>query len=131
MYVDKKLSGVKAVQTLSRLNRTTSGKEDTFVLGFVNERETILDSFQPYYEITTVEETTDPNHLYDLKNEIEKSQIIWQADIDRFVDVYFANTKAFNVKDQAKLNAYIDPAVERFKGLPDEVKDDLKNAIQS
>ena len=131
MYVDKKLSGVKAVQTLSRLNRTSSGKEDTFVLDFVNDRETILDSFQPYYEVTTVEETTDPNHLYDLKNEIEKTQVIWQADIDHFVDIYFANTKTFNVKDQAKLNAYIDPAVERFKGLPEEAQDDLKNAMQA
>lgn len=131
MYVDKKLSGVKAVQTLSRLNRTASGKEDTFVLDFVNDRETILESFQPYYEVTTVKETTDPNHLYDLKSEIEKSQIIWQNDIDHFVEIYFANTKAFNVKDQAKLNAYIDPAVERFKGLPDEAQDDLKNAVQA
>lgn len=131
MYVDKKLSGVKAVQTLSRLNRTTSGKEDTFVLDFVNERDTILDSFQPYYEVTTVDETNDPNHLYDLKNEIESSQIIWQGDIDKFVKVYFSNTRAFNVKDQAKLNAFIDPAMERFKGLPEEVKDDLKNTIQT
>lgn len=103
MYVDKKLSGVKAVQTLSRLNRTASGKEDTFVLDFVNNRETILASFQPYYEVTTVEETTDPNHLYDLKTEIEKSQIIWQTDIDKFNEVYFSNAKAFNVKGQAKL----------------------------
>lgn len=131
MYVDKKLSGVKAVQTLSRLNRTASGKEDTFVLDFVNDRETILESFQPYYEVTTVQETTDPNHLYDLKSEIEKTQVIWQNDIDHFTALYFANTKAFNVKDQAKLNAYIDPAVERFKGLPEEAQDDLKNAMQS
>ena len=131
MYVDKKLSGVKAVQTLSRLNRTASGKEDTFVLDFVNERETILESFQPYYEVTTVQETTDPNHLYDLKSEIEKTQIIWQTDVDHFTSLYFANTKAFNVKDQAKLNAYIDPAVERFKGLPEEAQDDIKNAMQA
>src|SRR5690606_25695723 len=59
MYVDKKLSGVKAVQTLSRLNRTCAGKEDTFVLDFANDRETIFASFQPYYEITTVTEETD------------------------------------------------------------------------
>jgi len=54
LYVDKPLSGVKAVQTLSRLNRTVPGKEDTFVLDFVNDRETILESFQPYYEVRTV-----------------------------------------------------------------------------
>jgi len=131
MYVDKKLSGVKAVQTLSRLNRTMSGKEDTFVLDFVNDRAVILDSFQPYYEVTTVEETTDPNHLYDLKSEIEKTQIIWQAEVDQFVAIYYANTKAFKVKDQAKLNACIDPAIERFKGLPEEAQDDLKNSIKT
>ena len=131
MYVDKKLSGVKAVQTLSRLNRTTSGKEDTFVLDFANDRETILKSFQPYYEVTTIDETTDPNHLYDLKGEIEKVQVIWQNDVDKFVEVYFANTKVFNVKDQRKLNAYVDPAVERFKGLPEEAQDDFKNAVKA
>ena len=131
MYVDKKLSGVKAVQTLSRLNRTTSGKEDTFVLDFANDRETILKSFQPYYEVTTIDETTDPNHLYDLKGEIEKVQVIWQNDVDKFVEIYFANTKVFNVKDQRKLNAYVDPAVERFKGLPEEAQDDFKNAVKA
>lgn len=131
MYVDKKLSGVKAVQTLSRLNRTTSGKEDTFVLDFVNEREAILQSFQPFYEVTTIEETTDPNHLYDLKSEIEKTQVIWETEVDKFVEVFFASVKVLNVKEQRKLNAYIDPAVERFNNLPEDAQDDLKNAIQT
>lgn len=72
LYVDKPLSGVKAVQTLSRLNRMTTGKEDTFVLDFVNDRETILESFQPYYEITTVNEEPEPNHLYDLKAKLDE-----------------------------------------------------------
>ncbi|TXB61718.1 type I restriction endonuclease subunit R [Phaeodactylibacter luteus] len=131
MYVDKKLSGVKAVQTLSRLNRTTSGKEDTFVLDFVNDRESILQSFQPFYEVTTVEENTDPNHLYDLKSEIDKTQVIWETEVDKFVEVYFSNVKVLKVKEQRKLNAYVDPAVERFKGLPEEAQDDLKNAIRT
>jgi type I restriction enzyme R subunit len=71
MYVDKKLSGVKAVQTLSRLNRTCPGKEDTFVLDFANDQDTIFQSFQPYYELTTLKENTDPNHLYDLKGRLD------------------------------------------------------------
>jgi type I restriction enzyme R subunit len=75
MYVDKKLSGVKAVQTLSRLNRNHPGKEDPFVLDFVNDRETILASFQPYYEVTTVKEETDVNHLYDLKGKLDEFQV--------------------------------------------------------
>lgn len=126
MYVDKKLSGVKAVQTLSRLNRMYAGKDDTFILDFANETEEILNSFQPYYELTTVEETTDPNHLYDLKTEIEKAQIIWTTEIDNFCNVFFRSKKALTVSEQAKLNAYIDPAVERYKRLPIEnSKDDV------
>jgi len=130
MYVDKKLSGVKAVQTLSRLNRMASGKEDTFILDFTNERETIMDSFQPYYEVTTVDESTDPNHLYDLKTAIENTQVLWQQEIDQFVEVYFSNKTTFKVKDQAKLNKYIDPAIERFKSLLEEQQEDLKNSIK-
>ena len=126
MYVDKKLSGVKAVQTLSRLNRMHAGKEDTFILDFANDTEDIKDSFQPYYELTTVESTTDPNHLYDLKTEMEKAQIMWQTEIDNFCNIFFKSSKAMSVKQQAKLNAYIDPAVERYKQLPEEgSKDDV------
>lgn len=75
MYVDKKLSGVRAVQTLSRLNRICPGKEDTFVLDFANDRQTILDSFQPYYEVTSITEETDVKHLYDLKARLDEFQI--------------------------------------------------------
>ena len=140
MYVDKKLSGVKAVQTLSRLNRTCAGKEDTFILDFVNDTEEILASFQPYYELTTIDESPDPNHLYDLKAELEKSQVIWQSSVDDFCNVFFKSTKALTVSEQGKLNAYIDPAVERFKLLPVESKDisgseanqeDFKNTLKS
>ena len=67
MYVDKRLAGVQAVQTLSRLNRTAPGKEDTFVLDFVNEREEIYDSFEPYYEATAVGEQASPEQLYALQ----------------------------------------------------------------
>jgi len=126
MYVDKKLSGVKAVQTLSRLNRMYPGKEDTFILDFANDTEEIKEAFQPYYEMTTVETTTDPNHLYDLKAEIEKPQIVWQAEIDNFCNVFFKSMKTMSVKQQSKLNAYIDPAVERYKQLPEaDAEDDI------
>ncbi|BAV95363.1 type I restriction endonuclease subunit R [Ichthyobacterium seriolicida] len=142
MYVDKRLSGVKCVQTLSRLNRMYAGKEDTFVLDFANETDDILNSFQPYYELTTVEETTDPNHLYDLKGEIDKAHIIWNTEVDEFCNVFFKPSKTLSVNEQRKLNAYIDPAVERYKQLPEEnSKDDVvgteitqenfKHALQS
>ena len=131
MYVDKKLSGVKAVQTLSRLNRMAAGKEDTFILDFVNEAEDIRLSFQPYYQLTTIEENADPNHLYDLKNQLEKAHIIWQTEIDNFCNIFFKSKKPLLVTDQAKLNAYIDPAVQRFLQLPIEnsKEDQLGNEI--
>ena len=130
MYVDKKLSGVKAVQTLSRLNRMYAGKEDTFILDFVNETEEILASFQPYYELTTITENSDPNHLYDLKAELDKAQIIWDTEVTNFCNVYFKSSKTLSVSEQSKLNAYIDPAVERFKALPKEdSQDDILEAL--
>ena len=139
MYVDKKLSGVKAVQTLSRLNRMYAGKEDTFILDFVNETQDILDSFQPYYELTSIRENSDPNHLYDLKAELEKSNIIWETEVNNFCNVFFKSSKSLTSTDQGKLNAYIDPAVERFKALPKETgdimgipnQDDFKNTLQT
>lgn len=141
MYVDKKLSGVKAVQTLSRLNRMCAGKEDTFILDFANETEDILNSFQPYYELTSIKENSDPNHLYDLKSHIDASQIIWQSEVDNFCNVYFKSKKSLTVSEQGKLYSYVDPAVERFKQLPKEqskdnvigteiTQEDLKNTLQ-
>ena len=64
MFVDKKLSGVKAVQTLSRLNRTMPGKTDTFILDFVNTEEEILEAFQPFYEVTTLKEEINLNLFF-------------------------------------------------------------------
>lgn len=119
MYVDKKLAGVKCVQTLSRLNRTTAGKEDTFILDFVNETEDILEAFQPYYELTTIESTTDPNHLYDLKQTLEQAQVIRHSEIDNFCNIYFKSAKVLSPQAQAKLNSWLDPAVERYKQLPE------------
>ncbi len=132
MYVDKALSGVKAVQTLSRLNRTCPGKEDTFVLDFVNDRETILASFQDYYQKTTVIENPDPNHLYDLKGKLDEKQVYWQSEIEAFANVYFKPSNRLSIKDQSKLYAYIDPAVDRFKALEtEEIKDDFKKGLRT
>lgn len=132
MYVDKKLSGVKAVQTLSRLNRTHTGKEDTFVLDFANDREEILKSFQPYYELTSLEEPSDPNRLYDLKREIEQAQVIWQSEMDNFCKEYYSKPDLHQNKIHALMNAYVDPAVQRFAALEDEeVKEDFKNSATS
>lgn len=130
MYVDKRLDGVKAVQALSRLNRICPGKEDTFILDFVNKREDILVAFQPYYEQTQLTETTDPNKLYDLKSKIDSFKVIFQVDIEAFCAVFFKNKNLHNKKEHAQLNAYVDVAVERFKALEkEEYKDDFSNTL--
>jgi len=130
MYVDKKLSGVKAVQTLSRLNRTCPGKEDTFILDFANDRQTIIDSFQPYYEMTMMSDTTDPNHLYDLKGKADSAQVYYQTEIDAFAKIFYKPGSA-SVGDQGKLYAFIDPAVDRFKQLDEEKQDEFKKSLTS
>ena len=117
MYVDKKLSGVKAVQTLSRINRMCEGKTETFVLDFVNSREEIESAFQDYFQETGVSETTDPNIIYDIKNTLDNFMVYNDIEIDSFAKVFFKETKTQANFDFAKLNSFIDPAVDRYKSL--------------
>ncbi len=120
MYVDKRLSGVQAVQTLSRLNRTAPGKVDTFVLDFVNDRQEIFDSFKPYYEATPFDELTDPQLLYELEHTIREWQIFDQSQVDEFCNVWFSTKEELRSPEHKKLNAILDPAVERFKSKTEE-----------
>lgn len=115
MYVDKPLSGIKAVQTLSRLNRTCPGKDDTFVLDFVNDPEDIKASFQPYYETTGLEEVTDPNILYDLQAELEPYQVYTEEEVHAVNELEIKGGFNKSAKEQTELNAWIDKGVERFK----------------
>ena len=132
MYVDKPLSGVRAVQTLSRLNRTAPGKEDTFILDFVNDRQTILDSFQPYYEITTVTNEPEPNHLYDLKSKLDEQQIYLEAEDDALARVYFNPMTRMTARAQAQLYRHIDPAVDRYKNIEtEEKKEAFKKSLRT
>ncbi|MGQ8813826.1 type I restriction endonuclease subunit R [Bacillus sp. NA_165.1] len=128
MYVDKPLSGIKAVQTLSRLNRTCPGKEDTFVLDFVNDIEDIKDSFQPYYESTGLEEVTDPNILYDLQAELEQYQIFTEKEVQVVNELEIKGGFKKQTKAQTELNSWIDRGVDRFKSLEEEEKDAFKAA---
>ena len=131
MYVDKKLTGLSAVQTLSRLNRTHPAKHDTFVLDFVNEIETIQKSFQPYYEQTILEEATNPNLLYDLKYKLDDFQIYWGSEVEKFNSVFFKPEFRQNAEDQGLLNSYLDPAVERYRDLPEEEQDEFKSTLKT
>ncbi len=131
MYVDKRLAGVRAVQTLSRLNRPHPGKDGIVVLDFVNDPEEIQRAFQPYYEAARVEQPTDPNLLYDLVRDLDAMQIYWRSEIDAFAAVFFKPQARQAVTDQAALNAALDPAVDRFRHEPPERQEEFRHLLAS
>jgi type I restriction enzyme, R subunit len=124
MYVDKKLGGVNAVQTLSRLNRTHPGKKGTMVLDFANEADEIKAAFEPYYETTLLSEATDPNLLYEIQTRLAAFPVYVQADVDAFAKVYY-DPKA----TQDRLYAALAPVVERFKVLSGEEQHDFRGHL--
>ncbi len=128
MFVDKKLSGVKAVQTLSRLNRTARGKQDTFVLDFVNSAEDIKAAFEPYYEETVLLEETDPNVIYDLKNTLDEFRVYQQMEVDKFADIFYSG-KEQSAGDLGKLQGTIKPALDRYDALEIERQDLVKQTL--
>lgn len=128
MFVDKKLASVKAVQTLSRLNRTTLGKRDTFVLDFVNSAEEIQEAFAPYYEETVLEEETNPNVVYDLKNTLDEFRVYQQMEIDRFAERFYSKSTQ-SAGDLGKLQGLIRPALDRFDALESERQDLFKSTL--
>jgi len=129
MYVDKRLADVQAVQTLSRLNRTHPGKEDTFVLDFVNETKEIQESFQRFYLETTVSERVEPRQLYELQAKIEGRNIFYKKEIEEFAKVFYAPRTRQTVTDHARMNAIIDPGVKRFKSLAEEEQDEFRKVL--
>lgn len=121
MYVDKKLGGVSAVQTLSRLNRTTFGKKDTFVLDFVNEALEIKSSFDPFFETTILGESTDSNKLFDLQKALDEFQVYSNEQIQDFSQKIISNVSV----DQ--LHTILDSSVEIFRNsLTEEEQDDFR-----
>ncbi len=125
MYVDKKLGGVSAVQTLSRLNRTTYGKDDTFVLDFVNETDAIKEAFQPYYTTTVLSEATNPNILHDLERDVRGFKFFTDFEVNGFIDELY--TKA----TPDKLNYIIDSVVSRIneENLTEEEMESFKSTV--
>jgi len=105
MYVDKLLSGIKAVQTLSRLNRAHPGKHDTFVLDFQNDADLIQASFEPYYRTTILSSETDPNKLHDLKADLDAYRVYDAATVDRLVELYLSGA------DRDRLDPLLDGCV--------------------
>jgi type I restriction enzyme R subunit len=114
MYVDKVLSGIKAVQTLSRLNRARPQKHDVFVLDFTNDADTIQTAFADYYRITILSEETDPNKLHDLKASLDGYQVYAQEQVERLVNLYLGGA------DRDKLDPILDVCVAVYKEQLDE-----------
>ena len=120
MYVDKPLSGVHAVQTLSRLNRTAEGKENPFVLDFVNEPDDIAEAFTPYYDQTQLQDCTDPYHLDVLKHQLDESQVYHHAEVEAFAEVFYKPQNDQSASDHPQMQAALQPAVDRFGGLDED-----------
>ena len=124
MYVDKKLGGVNAVQTLSRLNRTHPDKQSTMVLDFTNESDEIKASFEPYYETTILSEATDPNLLYEKQGRLEEFPVFTVTDMEDFAAIYFGANFT-----QDRLYAALAPAVERFNELHEDERHDFRGEL--
>ena len=129
MYVDKKLAGVHAVQTLSRLNRIYPGKEDTFIMDFVNEPEVILAAFQPFYESASLEDNPDPNQIYDLRTKLDVYGVARIEEVEAFARVFFKPRASQSASDSRTLNGTIDPAVERWREFEQGAKDQFKHLL--
>jgi type I restriction enzyme R subunit len=126
MYVDKRLAGIQAVQTLSRLNRIHPLKEDTFILDFVNDREEIRDAFKTYYEGVEMGEEVDPARMYQIKGELDASGVYLAEEVERFCRVYFMPKPKQSVMDHQAMHAALDPAVSRFTVLQNEHEEEAE-----
>jgi type I restriction enzyme, R subunit len=122
MYVDKRLDGVQAVQTLSRLNRKIPGKETPFVLDFVNEAEDIYRAFKPYYDATSLQDASDPQKLEVLKHELDAAQVYFWSEVEAFAKVFYKPVARQSAQDHAGMQLHLQPAVDRFKAIQDEGK---------
>ncbi|WP_258032914.1 type I restriction endonuclease subunit R [Campylobacter concisus] len=125
MYVDKVLNDVKAVQTLSRLNRSAKYKIDTCVIDFANEPEHILEAFQPYYKETKLEGETDPNKLHNLLSMLDAKYVYEEDEVDRLVDLFLKNSP------RSFIDSIVDKSVERYAVLSEEDQVEFKSGVKS
>ncbi len=128
MFVDKKLSGVKAVQTLSRLNRIYPGKEDTFILDFVNDPEDIKEAFLPFYEVTVLDNDIEPNEIYTVYNKILDRQVINKEDVIKFTDLFYKDN--LTARDKSIMESYVDNTVERINDFSREEKIEYRSLLK-
>ena len=131
MYVVKRLAGVQAVQTLSRLNRVAPGKSRTFVLDFANEEEEIFRAFKPYFETTPVDENADPHRLSELEHRLLEWAIFTPADVTDFANVWYRAKRHHSVSDHGKMNAILDAVVQHFQDRNDEEQEEFRGQLKA
>ncbi|MHC9419880.1 type I restriction endonuclease subunit R [Sphingomonas citri] len=129
MYVVKKLAGVQAVQTLSRLNRIAPGKTRTFVLDFKNEDDDIFAAFKPYFEATPVGENADPHKLNELHHKLLQPAVFTPDDVRDFSEVWFKARRDHSGQDHRLMNAILDRCVERFENLNEPVQNEFRGQL--
>lgn len=129
MYVVKRLAGVQAVQTLSRLNRTAPGKSRTFVLDFVNDEDEIYKAFKPYYETTPVGENADPYRLSELQHHLLEWAIFTLDDVTAFAKVWYRARREHSANDHRLMNAALDVVVQRFLDRQEEDREKFRTQL--
>ena len=131
MFVDKKLKGVKAVQTLSRLNRTMQGKKDTFILDFVNSADDIQTAFQPFYEVTTLDEEININLIYDTQSKLRKFNLYNQDDIEHVTKLVRQAQKKQDERLLGRLSSQFKPIIDRYEDLPQDTKYEFRVTLRN
>ncbi len=131
MYVVKRLAGVQAVQTLSRLNRIAPGKSRTFVLDFANEEDDIYKAFKPYYETTPVGKNADPHRLSELQHRLLEWAIFTPADVSAFAAVWYRGRRDHSATDHRVMNAVLDAVVQRFKAREEEEREKFRGQLKA
>jgi type I restriction enzyme R subunit len=129
MYVVKRLAGVQAVQTLSRLNRMAPGKARTFVLDFANEEDDIFKAFKPYYEDTPMGDSVDPQRLNELQHRVLDWAIFTLEDVSAFSIVWYGKRKDHTATDHRTMNAILDRAVDEFQRREEEEREEFRGQI--
>ena len=129
MYVVKRLAGVQAVQTLSRLNRVAPGKSRTFVLDFVNEEDDIYQAFKPYYEATSIGENADPQRLSELQYKLLEWAIFAPDDVDAFAEVWYRRKRDHSATEHRMMNAILDAVAERFDNKGENEQEEFRGQL--
>ena len=131
MYVVKRLAGVQAVQTLSRLNRVAPGKSRTFVLDFANDEDEIYKAFKPYYETTPIGENADPHRLSELQHRLLEWAIFTPADVTAFAEVWYRTKRDHSVTDHRVMNAVLDAVVQRCQDREEEEREEFRGQLKA